>query len=305
MKNKVLICIVVVLSIITIAVVSKKKETNHSFFDNKEETIKVKTKEEKIEELKIEDYLVGVLAAEMPASFEVEALKAQAVASRSYAMYKILHNESEDYDILTDVTNQSYITKEEMQEKWGNNYSFYLNKITNAVNDTKDEVLYYNNEIIEAFYFAMSNGATEDAKSVFQEDLPYIKATTSSWDNETLNNFKVTTTFTQDKFCETLKINECKTINIDNINYSASHRINSLEINNKQFKGTEIRSLLNLRSTDFEIDIGEGEVNITTKGYGHGVGMSQYGANGMAKEGANYKEILMHYYNDVTMNKMV
>lgn len=304
MKNKVLICIVVVLSIITLAVVSKNKETNHSFFDQ-EDTIKVKTKEEKIEELKIEDYLVGVLAAEMPASFHEEALKAQAVASRSYAMYKILHNESEDYDILTDVTNQSYITKEEMQEKWGNNYSFYLNKITNAVNDTKDEVMYYNNEIIEAFYFAMSNGATEDAQSVFQTDLPYIKATTSSWDNETLNNFKVTTTFTKDKFCESLKLNECKTINIDNINYSASHRINTLEINNKPFKGTEIRSLLNLRSTDFDIDIGEDEIIITTKGYGHGVGMSQYGANGMAHEGNSYKEILEHYYNDITINKMV
>lgn len=304
MKNKVLICIVVVLSIITIAVVSKNKETNHSFFD-KEDTIKIKTKEERIEELKIEDYLIGVLAAEMPASFHEEALKAQAVASRSYAMYKILHNESEDYDILTDVTNQSYITKEEMQEKWGNNYSFYLNKITNAVTDTKDEVMYYGNEIIEAFYFAMSNGATEDAKSVFQTDLPYIKATTSSWDNETLNNFKVTTTYTKEKFCESLNLAECKTINIDNINYSASHRINFLEINKKQFQGTEIRSLLNLRSTDFEIDVGESEINITTKGYGHGVGMSQYGANGMAKEGADYKEILTHYYNDITINKMV
>lgn len=304
MKNKILICIVVVLSIITVAVVSKKESTNHSFFD-KEDTIKIKTKEERIEELKIEDYLIGVLAAEMPASFEIEALKAQAVASRSYAMYKILHNESEDYDILTNVTNQSYIDKDEMQEKWKNNYTTYLNKITNAVRDTEKEVMYYNNEIIESFYFAMSNGATEDAKSVFQTDLPYIKATTSSWDNETLNNFTVTTNIDKDQFCKSLKLEECKTITIDNINYSASRRINSLEINDKKFKGTEVRSLLNLRSTDFDIDIGESEIIITTKGYGHGVGMSQYGANGMAKEGYNYKEILSHYYNNITINKMV
>lgn len=304
MKNKILICIVVVLSIITVAVVSKNKETNHSFFD-KDDTIKIKTKEERIEELKIEDYLIGVLAAEMPASFEIEALKAQAVASRSYAMYKILHNESEDYDILTNVTNQSYINKEEMQEKWKNNYTTYLNKITNAVRDTEKEVMYYNNEIIESFYFAMSNGATEDAKAVFQTDLPYIKATTSSWDNETLNNFAVTTNIDKDQFCKSLKLEECNAITIDNINYSASHRINSLEINNKKFKGTEVRSLLNLRSTDFDIDIGESKIIITTKGYGHGVGMSQYGANGMAKEGYNYKEILSHYYNNITINKMV
>ncbi len=304
MKNKILICVVVVLSVIALAVISKHKNTNHSFFDQ-EETIKVKTKEEKIEELKIEDYLIGVLAAEMPASFETEALKAQAVASRSYAMYKILHNNTEDYDILTDVTNQSFITKEKMQEKWGNNYDYYLNKITNAVHDTEKEVMYYDNEIIEAFYFAMSNGATEDAQTVFQTDLPYIKATTSFWDNETLNNFEVTTTIEKDKFCESLKLEDCKSIVIDNINYSASHRINTLEINNKSFKGTEVRSLLNLRSTDFDIDIDNENVIITTKGYGHGVGMSQYGANGMAKEGYNYKEILEHYYNDITINKMV
>lgn len=303
MKNKVLIGVVVVLSIITMVVISSKK-TNHSFFD-KEDTIKVKTKEERIEELKIEDYLIGVLAAEMPASFETEALKAQAVASRSYAMYKILHNDSDDYYILTDVTHQSYITKEEMQEKWKNNYSFYLNKITKAVQDTESEVMYYNNDIIEAFYFAMSNGATESAQTVFQTDLPYIKPTTSSWDNESLNNFEVTITFTKEKFCESLQLEECKAINIGNINYSASHRINNILINNKEFQGTEVRKLLNLRSTDFEMDVDNENVHITTKGYGHGVGMSQYGANGMAKEGYDYKEILNHYYNDITINKMV
>lgn len=303
MKNKILLGVVVVLSVIALGVMSSKN-TNHSFF-NKEETIKVKTKEEKIEELKIEEYLIGVLAAEMPASFETEALKAQAVASRSYAMYKILNNKTEEFDILTDVTNQSYITKEEMKSKWGNHYDFYLNKIASAVKDTEKEVMYYNNEIIEAFYFAMSNGATEDAKSVFQSDLPYIKATTSSWDNESLNNFKVTTKFPKSAFCENLKLENCKSIQIDNINRSASSRINSLEINNKEFLGTEVRALLHLRSTDFEIDVNNDEISITTKGYGHGVGMSQYGANGMAKDGYNYKDILTHYYNDITINKMV
>ena len=303
MKNKILLGVVVVLSIVTLVVVSKK-EANHSFFNN-EETIKVKTKEEKIEELKLEDYLIGVLAAEMPASFEEEALKAQAVASRSYAMYKIIHNENEEYDILTDVTNQSYITNEEMKTKWSNNYDYYLNKITNAVQNTEKEVMYYNGEIIEAFYFAMSNGATEDAQSVFQQELPYIKAVTSSWDNESLNNFQVTKTFTKENFCNSLKLEECNRINIDNINYSGSHRIRNLTINNKEFLGTELRTLLDLRSTDFDIDIDGSEIIITTKGYGHGVGMSQYGANGMAKEGYDYKDILNYYYNDITINKMV
>lgn len=302
MKNKILLCITIFLSVLFIGVVVNKK--NHSFL-NEDKTIKVKTKEEQIEELKIEDYVTGVIAGEMPASFEIEALKAQAVASRSYAMYKILHNKDENYDVLSNITHQVYLTEEEMQEKWGQDYTYYLNKIKNAVNETKNEVMYYNDEIIEAFYFSMSNGSTEDAKSVFEEDLPYIKAVSSSWDNESLNNFIVTTSFTKDDFCIKLKLENCQSIKIDNINYSASHRINNLTINNQEFKGTEIRTLLNLRSTDISFEIRENEILITTRGYGHGVGMSQYGANGMAKDGYDYKQILNHYYNDITINKMV
>ncbi len=303
MKNKILLGITIFLSILLIGVVEIKKK-DHSFF-NKEKTIKVKTKEEQIEELKIEDYIIGVIAGEMPASFETEALKAQAVASRSYAMYKILHNENNNYDVLSDITHQVYLTEDEMKEKWGDQYHYYLNKITEAVKDTEKEVMYYNDEIIEAFYFSMSNGATEDSKSVFEEDLPYIKAVSSTWDNESLNNFLVTTTFSKEEFCAKLKLAECQTITIDNINYSASHRINYLTINNQTYKGTEIRSLLNLRSTDFSFDINEKNILVTTKGYGHGVGMSQYGANGMAKDGYDYKQILNYYYKDITINKMV
>ena len=303
MKNKILLVLVLILSIVLVGVVKFKK--NHSFFNDENKTIKVKTKEEEIKELDIESYIVGVLAGEMPASFETEALKAQAVASRSYAIYKILHNTDKNYDVLSDITNQVYITKEEMKEKWGTSYTYYLNRIEDAVNSTKNEVMYYDDEIIEAFYFSMSNGATEDAKSVFQEDLPYIKSVSSSWDNESLNNFLVTTKFTLEEFCSKLKLESCQSIQIDAVNYSGSNRVNSIVINNQKFKGTEIRSLLNLRSTDFSIDINENEIAITTKGYGHGVGMSQYGANGMAKEGYNYKDILNYYYQDITINKMV
>lgn len=304
MKNKVLLGIIVILSFTLVVVVSIKKETNHSFFEE-ENTIKIKTKENTIEELNIEEYLIGVLAAEMPASFHEEALKAQAVAARSYALYKINNNNGNNYDILTDVTNQSYITKEAMQEKWQEDYEYYLTKITKAVQDTESEVMYYDNEIIEAFYFAMSNGKTEDAAFVFNETLPYIKSVESSWDNDSLNNFIVNTTFSKTNFCEKLSISNCSNIIINNIKRTSTNRIESLVINNQQFGGTEIRKLLNLRSTDFEISIDENSVNITTKGYGHGVGMSQYGANGMANAGYNYKDILNYYYNDITINKIV
>lgn len=306
MKNKILLIIVVILSCITMVVIEVKKKRDHSFFaPEPEPTINVKDKEDNIKNMNLEEYLIGVLAAEMPASFHEEALKAQAVASRSYAVYKIKNNQNQNYDILTDVTNQSYITKEEMQEKWASEYEFYLNKITNAVESTKKEVMYYDNEIIEAFYFAMSNGATEDAQSVFSENLPYIKSVTSSWDNESLNNFTVKASFTKEKFCEALNLENCSTITITNTNRSATNRVNKITINNQEFKGTDIRKKLNLRSTDFTIEIGDKTIDVTTKGYGHGVGMSQYGANGMAKEGYTYQEILNYYYNDITINKMV
>lgn len=310
MKNKILCCIVAILSCITLVVVEGKKKQDHSFFNSENEkapepTINVKDANEEITKLNLEEYLIGVLAAEMPASFHEEALKAQAVASRTYAAYKINTSQNKNYDILTDVTNQSYITKEEMQEKWGSDYTLYLDKITKAINDTKGEVMYYNNEIIEAFYFAMSNGRTEEAKTVFQENLPYIESVESSWDNESLNNFSVKKTFTKQKFCEALNLSSCTAINISSINRSATNRVNKITINNQEFKGTDVRNLLNLRSTDFTIEINDENITITTKGYGHGVGMSQYGANGMANEGYTYQEILKHYYKDITINKMV
>jgi stage II sporulation protein D len=284
-------------------VVRNKEESNHSFLSTKE--IKIKDKNNEIQTLDIEDYLVGVLAAEMPASFEEEALKAQAVAARSYAIYKINHSENTTYDILTDVTNQSYISKEEMQEKWQNDYEKYLGKITNAVNKTKNEVMYYDNEVIEAFYFSMSNGKTEEAATVFSEDLPYLKSVDSSWENEELKNFLVTTEFSKKEFLEKINQENSNEIIITNITKTASSRISSLVINNVTYTGTELRKLLNLRSTDFTIEEQENKVLITTKGYGHGVGMSQYGANIMAKEGYNYQEILNYYYNDIIINKMV
>jgi stage II sporulation protein D len=284
-------------------VVRNKEESNHSFLSTKE--IKIKDKNNEIQTLDIEDYLVGVLAAEMPASFEEEALKAQAVAARSYAIYKINHSENTTYDILTDVTNQSYISKEEMQEKWQNDYEKYLGKITNAVNKTKNEVMYYDNEVIEAFYFSMSNGKTEEAATVFSEDLPYLKSVDSSWENEELKNFLVTTEFSKKEFLEKINQENSNEIIITDITKTASSRISSLVINNVTYTGTELRKLLNLRSTDFTIEEQENKVLITTKGYGHGVGMSQYGANMMAKEGYNYQEILNYYYNDIIINKMV
>lgn len=302
MKNKILLTVVVILSFVCIAVIGFKD--NHSFL-SEEKNIKIKDKENEIQELNLEEYLIGVLAAEMPASFEMEALKAQAVAARSYAVYKIEHTKNQDYNILTDVTDQSYITTEEMKEKWQDDYGKYYNKIKNAVEETKNEVIYYNNEIIEAFYFSMSNGKTENAQTVFNQVLPYITSVDSKWDNEEIKNFSVTKEFSISDFCQKLSLTNCNNIDIKIIEKSDSNRVVKLSINNKNFLGTDIRKKLNLRSTDFEIAVFNEIVTITTKGYGHGVGMSQYGANGMAKDGYTYQEILNHYYQGISIKKMV
>lgn len=313
MKNKILCGIIVVLSVVLIGVVSFRKETNFSLEEKiqeeqiieplkLEETIKVYDPDsQEIKEMKLEDYIIGVVAAEMPASFELEALKAQAVASRSFAMYKKEH-QKEDYDVVKGVSDQAFNTEEEMKKKWQDNFSENYNKVVMAVTETKSEILTFQDQVIEAFYFAMSNGYTEKSELVFQQELPYITSVESSWDNEALNNYEVTKTFTKDEFCNLLNIS-CEQIIITEINRTDSGRVYNLKINDIPFKGTQLRQLLTLRSTDFDIDVEE-DIKITTRGSGHGVGMSQYGANGMAKEGASYQEILKYFYQNVEISKI-
>ena len=286
MQNKYLIIIIVVLSIIAIVSSPNKEETAYFNDDLVNVTVKdVDSNEET--NLDLEEYVIGVVAGEMPASFEIEALKAQAIAARSYALSKI-ETSTESYDLVTDITNQVYITTEDMQEKWGEDYDFYYDKIKNAVSATKNLVMEYEGDVISAYYFAMSNGATEDVSLVFGEARDYLKSVDSSWD-ESVKNFSVTTTFTKEEFCSKLSI-DCSNITIGAIDRSSTNRVNTIVINDKEFKGTTLRTLLGLRSTDITIDIAD-DIKITTKGYGHGVGMSQYGANEMAKNGASYEEI--------------
>lgn len=298
MKNRNLIIAVIFLSVIAILSSFDKKET---VFLNEEKTVTIKNNETKEEKnLELEEYIIGVVAGEMPASFEIEALKAQAIAARSYAMNKI-NTSDETYDLVTDVTNQVYITTDEMKNKWQSEYDYYYEKIKNAVLETQGLVMKYNNEIISAYYFAMSNGSTEDVSLVFGESKDYLQSVDSSWD-ENVKNFTVEINITKEEFCKKLDIS-CDDIIIKDIKRSETNRVNEITINNKKFKGTEVRSLLNLRSTDFDIEINE-SIKITTKGYGHGVGMSQYGANEMAKNGSTYEEILKHYYNNIEISKI-
>lgn len=300
MKNKILLLIVVVLSVIAIS--GSKKETTYFNNAKKEEVkeeIKLALKDTSTGEIKnieLEDYIVGVVAGEMPASFNEEALKAQAIASRTYAMYK-MKNSNGTYDLVTDKTNQVYITEDKMKSLWQENFDYYFEKIKKAVYDTKDLIMTYNGDIILSLYFARSNGKTEDAIAVFGSNQEYLKSVESPEENLTSE-----VTISKDKFCNKLNIS-CDAINISNVLKSSSGRINSLNINDKTFKGTEIRTLFDLKSTDFDITI-DSEIKFITKGYGHGVGMSQYGANKLAQNGKNYEEILKHYYQNINIEKI-
>ena len=307
MKNKILLSVVILL--LPIAVISffhKEANFNLPKKQNVEEkninyTITLKLEDGSTKRLDLEEYVIGVVAGEMPASFEMEALKAQAIASRTYALYKKSMNN--DYDVTTTIADQVYITKEDMQNKWLEDFDKYYQKVSAAVDETKGLVIKYNNEIIKSYYFAMSNGYTEDAINVFNESQDYLVSVESSNENEITNNLVKTVELNKQDFCNKLDIT-CPKITINNIQKDSSNRIEQITINNKTFSGVEIRKLLNLRSTDFIINISNDNINITTKGYGHGVGMSQYGANAMAKNKANYEDILKHYYKDVTIESI-
>lgn len=269
----------------------------------KDYVVKIKKEDNSIVEKPFEDYIIGVVAAEMPANFEIEALKAQAVAARSYVLKKIEQNKNNEYDILSSTMNQVYIDNNQMKAKWSNNYDEYLNKIKKAVIETKGQYLTYNGNVIEAFFFSTSSGKTENSEEVFSKALPYLRSVDSNWDNIS-PAFNSTNIFTLKEFYFDLNIPYNDKLNINIIETTSTGRIKKIKINNKEFSGNEIRNALKLKSTFFKIKLDKDKVIIETKGYGHGVGMSQYGAQAMAKNNYTYDQILKYYYQGVDISKI-
>lgn len=309
MKNKHLVVLIIILSIVAIISSPSNKRTVFSNDETnaislvqepvnikKEVMVKIMNNDH-IEELELENYVIGVVAGEMPASFEIEALKAQAIAARTYAIKKL---ESSDF-LYPDTRNQVYITMDDMKNKWQNNFDFYYNKVKEAVIATKGLIMKYNDEVISSFYFAMSNGKTENSEYVFSEKKDYLVSVDSSFE-ENIKGFIAKKEFSKDEFMKLLGI-EGNSIVVGDVDRTPSNRINTIVINGKLFTGKEIRTLLNLRSTDFVIEIND-KVVITTKGYGHGVGLSQYGANELAKTGKEYNEILQYYYQKIDITQI-
>lgn len=263
--------------------------------------VRVKRSNGNIESIPLEEYVVGVVAGEMPVSFELEALKAQSVASRSYVMRRLGGNGN--YDVTDTVSNQVYLDDNELKEKWKDKYSQYISKVRQAVNETSMECLEYNGEIIDAMFFSTSNGYTEDSGNFFSKSLPYLKSVESSWDQEVSSVFQDSKNISLQEFYEKLGLSYSKKLNIENVSRSSSNRVTSLTINGTVFSGKVVYYKLGLRSSDFSFEQLGSNVIVSTKGYGHGVGMSQYGALGMAKKGYSYREILSHYYVGTTLVK--
>lgn len=248
--------------------------------------------------LNMTDYLIGVVSSEMPASFNLEALKAQSVLARTYAL-----KAKQTGKKLTDtVSTQSYIDIDQMKNKWGNSFNTYYNKIKNAVENTNGEYLSYNGNYIEALYHSTNNGKTESSLDVFGNYYPYLISVSSEYDKNA-SSYLRTINMPIDTISNKLGLNLNNDSVISILSYTDGGNIKEININGNNFSGKNVRELLGLRSADFDISISDNNANITTRGYGHGVGMSQYGANGMANAGYSYKDILSHYYPGTTLTK--
>jgi stage II sporulation protein D len=250
-------------------------------------------------EMGIDEYLLGVLLYEMPANFHMEALKAQAVAARTFVLYgKQTGNKHSDADVCTSaVCCQGYIDPVRYISNGGDPAT--VNKMYSAIEETKGEVLLYDEKLIEATYFSSSGGRTEDALTVWGVEVPYlISVDSAETDDPYIRQMS------KEMFCKALGMTG-RDVYIDAPTYTQGGGIAEIEINGKLFTGVQLRKFLGLRSTQISFSVENESVEIITKGHGHRVGMSQYGADAMAECGSNYIEILTHYYSGVTIQPYV
>lgn len=264
--------------------------------------IRVKMPNGQVEKLPLEEYLIGVVAAEMPAEFEPEALKAQAVAARTFAAKRISQLPVPDpgYDVDTTVNTQAWISEDQMRDKWGwVGFWRYHGRIENAVTSSKGQVLVSSGQYIDAFYHSSSGRKqTERAEDVWSSARPYLQNVASEEKNP--NRYIKNYSFTPNTLYQKLGIPGTAKAFVGTdfviLSQTAAGRAKTIRVLGKNYSGAQLRTLLGLASTDIELAIKPEEIQVRTYGNGHAVGMSQYGANDLAKNGKNYKQILEHYY---------
>lgn len=261
-----------------------------------------------LQPMEVEEYITSVVAGEVYPSFEPEALKAQAVAARTYLYYKMNGGGcANGGDICTKSTHcQAFKSQEQMHSQWGGNYEKYFSAISAAVQATAGEIIKYENKPICALYHSSSVGSTEDCVSVFGGTHPYLVSVKTDADKSE-QELTQSLTLTKEEFIK--KINAAfeganvNAISIKITSYTAAGRVSTLQVGEKTVKATALRTALGLRSTDFTFENNKTSITFYMKGHGHGVGMSQHGAQAMALEGATYKEILTHYYTGTTIEQ--
>ncbi len=294
---------ILIIPYVIVSLCIKDEITNFKFMSNK--MVRVKREATgNIEKVPFEEYVTGVLAGEMPVNFELEALKAQAVAARSYVMKKIEQNQNQEFDVVDTVSNQVYIDETTLKERWKDEFEDKISKIKTAINETKGEYLTYDNQIVEAFFFSTSTGKTENVEEVFVQALPYLRSVDSSWDAEVSPVFETTSEYSLSDFYTKLNLPYQEVLQIEFTKTTSTGRVKELSINGTLFKASDVSSKLKLRSTFFSFEQIGSNVKIQNKGFGHGVGMSQYGAQAMAKKGYTYEQILKHYYQGVEISKI-
>ena len=246
-----------------------------------------------MQKIGMREYLIGCVAAEMPANYHPEALKAQAVASYSYA--KRMTENSSEYISDSPSTHQGYVNRQMRIQKWGDSFEENEKKISEAVDAVLGKRLIYNGETALAVYHSISSGQTRSAESMWGEDMPYLQAVASAGDRLS-PEFVYSHSFSEDEFVEKLGLSASGDASewVENIEKDNGY-VTQAVICGKSFDGNEVRAALGLRSSSFEIEY-DGSFTVTCEGYGHGVGMSQYGADYMARQGSTYSEILAHYY---------
>lgn len=258
---------------------------------------------EVVESLPLEEYVIGVVSSEMPADFEKEALKAQALTARTYIVKRLMISQGNDLPQDADVGDtefyQVYKSKDELKTLWGSDYDWKIAKVEEAVKETAGQILTYEGNPIDATFFSTSNGYTENSEAIWSNSLPYLKSVESPWDKQSpkFNGKKVISIA---EFEKKLGVQVPSGGEIGKvIERTKGNRVGTVEINGKKISGTKIRENLGLMSTDFTWERKGNNIIVNTRGYGHGVGMSQYGANGMAQEGKPYSEIVQYYYQGV------
>lgn len=294
--------IIIIIPLFIVTIFIKEKQIDYGLISKRNVRILLE-EEDKIIEMPLENYVLGVVAGEMPMSFTEEALKAQAVAARTYVLKKMEGNSSNDYDVIDTVTNQVYLTDENMKERFGENYTTYINKLNKVIKETEGKYITFDNKAIDALFFSTSVGKTENSEEVFSSYEPYLRSVESTYD-EISPSYTITKEFSLNDFYSLLGLEYSDTLNVENIETTSTGRTKLVKINGVEFTGSDVFSKLTLKSTFFTIQLLDNKIITTTKGYGHGVGMSQYGAEGMARKGFSYDEILLYYYTGVKLKKL-